>query len=114
MAHMITKYIAGCEHCQWYKTTPHSCDTLHPHEISEGPWEVVGTDLVTGLPLCKGYDAIATYIDHYSKQVHVLPTTTEVDADGIADLHYREIFRLHGVPKKIMSDRGPQYAARIQ
>ena len=113
MAHMITKYVAGCERCQRYKTTPHPRDTLHPHEVPEGPWEVVGTDLVTGLPLCNGYDAIAMYIDHYSKQVHVLPTTTEVDTEEIADLHYQEIFRLHRVPKKIVSDRGPQYAVHI-
>ena len=74
----------------------------------------MGVDLITGLPRIKGYNAIIVYTDHYSKQVHVLPTTTEVDADGIAELHYREIFRLHGVPKKIVSDCGPQYAARIQ
>ena len=61
-------------------------------------------DLVTGLPLVNGYDAIAVYIDHYSKQVHVVPTTSEVDAEGIANIHHREIFRLHGIPAKIVSD----------
>ena len=85
-------------------------DTLHLHEVSEGSWEVVGMDLVTRLPLCKGYDAIATYINHYSKQVHIISTTTEVDAEGITDLYYQEIFRLHRVPKKIISDGSPQYA----
>ena len=70
-------------------------------------------DLITGLPAVNGYDAIAVYIDHYSKQVHVIPTTSEVDTDGMADIHYREIFRLHGIPTKVVSDWGPQFAARV-
>ena len=53
-----------------------------------GPWQTVGVDLVTGLPIVNGYDAIIVYIDHYSKQVHVIPTTSEVDAEGIADIHH--------------------------
>jgi hypothetical protein len=73
----------------------------------------MGVDLITGLPQIGKYDAIVVYIDHYSKQVHVLPTTSDVDAEGIADIHYREIFRLHGIPTKIISDRGPQFAARL-
>jgi hypothetical protein len=74
---------------------------------------MVGVDLITGLPPVEGYDAIVVYIDHYSKQVHALPTTSEVDADSIADIHYCEIFCLHGIPTKIVSDRGPQFAARL-
>jgi transposase InsO family protein len=53
------------------------------------------------------------YIDHYSKQVHVIPTMSEVNAEGIADIHYCEIFHLHGIPSKIVSDRGPQFTAQF-
>jgi transposase InsO family protein len=45
--------------------------------------------------------------------VHAIPTTSDVDADGIVDIHYREIFRLHGILTKIVSDRGPQFAAQL-
>jgi hypothetical protein len=74
---------------------------------------MVGVDLITGLPHVGGYDTIIVYIDHYSKQVHALPTTSDVDAGGIADIHYREIFHLHGIPTKIVSNRGPQFAAQL-
>ena len=66
-----------------------------------------------GLPPAGGFDAIAVYIDHYSKQVHVIPTTSNVNTEGIADIHHCKIFRLHGVPTKIVLDCGPQFTARI-
>ena len=109
----VNKYVAGCDICQRCKPTRHPCSTLQPHEVPEGPWQNISVDLITGLPPVQGYDAIVVYIDHYSKQVHVLPTTSEVDAEGLVDIHYREIFRLHGVPAKIVSDRGPQFMARL-
>lgn len=59
------------------------------------------------------YTAIATYVDLYSKQAHFALTTDKVDADRIADLHIRDVFRLHGLPRGIISDRGPQFASRF-
>ena len=113
MTAFVNKYVTGCDTCQRYKTAHHPRAVLQPHDVPEGPWQTIGVDLITGLPRVGKYDAIVVYIDHYSKQVHVLPTTSDVDAEGIADIHYREIFRLHGVPAKIVSDRGPQFAARL-
>jgi transposase InsO family protein len=113
MTAFVNKYVSGCDTCQRYKPARHPRSILQPHEVPDGPWQTIGVDLITGLPQVAGYDAIVVYIDHYSKQVHVIPTTSNVDAEGVADIHYREIFRLHGVPTKIVSDRGPQFAARL-
>ena len=109
----MEKYVAGCDHCQRYKQASHTPAKLHPLQVPQGPWTVIGVDAVTGLPKCKGYDAIITYIDLYGKQAHFLPSTTDVDASGIIDLHYREIFRLHGIPDEFVSDRGPQFSAKL-
>lgn len=109
----VEKYVLGCDKCQRYKAAAHPRATLQPHEVPEGPWVVMGVDLITGLPSSKGYNAIATYVDLYSKQVHLVATTDTVTAEGIGELHYQTIFRLHGIPQKIVSDRGPQFAARV-
>ena len=113
MTNFINKYVAGCDTCQRCKPARHPRSILQPHDISEGPWQTIGIDLVTGLPRVDKYDAIVVYIDHYSKQVHVLPTTSDVDAEGITDIHYRKIFRLHGILNKIVSNRGPQFATHL-
>jgi len=113
MTAFVNKYVAGCDTCQHYKFARHSRAVLQPYDVPEGPWQTIGVNLITGLPRVGEYDAIIVYIDHYSKQIHVLSTTSNVDADGIADIHYREIFRLHGLPAKIVSDRGPQFATRL-
>jgi Integrase core domain len=113
MAAFIKRYVAGCDTCQQTKPIRHSRSTLQSHNVLEGPWQIVSVDLITGLPQNGKYDTIIVYIDHYSKQVHVLPTTSDVDAEGVADIHYSEIFSLHGIPYKFVSDRSPQFAAHL-
>jgi hypothetical protein len=70
-------------------------------------------DLITGLPNVKGFNAIATFVDHYGKQVHVVPTTDKADLGGIAEIHHCDIFQLHGILRKFISDWGPQFASYV-
>src|SRR6266849_7514568 len=113
MTAFVNKYVAGCDTCQRYKFACHPRAVLQPHDVPKGPWQMIRVDLITGLPRVGEYDTIVVYIDHNSKQVHVLSTTSDVDADGIINIHYREIFRLHSLPAKIVSDRGPQFATQL-
>jgi hypothetical protein len=59
--------------------------------------------------LSSGFNSILVVKDHLSKCVHYLPCLTTINAPETADLFFCEIFRLHGVPKTIVSDRGPQF-----
>jgi transposase InsO family protein len=70
-------------------------------------------DFVMGLPSSDGFDAIWVVIDCLTKLRHFAPCSTAIDAEGLAELFLANIFRLHGLPDTIVSDRGPQFASRF-
>ena len=109
----INRYVTGCNTCQHYKPACYPRSTLQPHNVPDSLWQTIGVDLITGLPQVGEFDAIVVYIDHYSKQVHTILTTSDVDAEGIVDIHYHENFHLHRIPTKIVSDYRPQFAAHL-
>ena len=58
-----------------------------------------------------GHDAVMTVVDSVSKRVHFVPTHTMVTAEGAARLFLHHVWKLHGLPKRVVSDRGPQFVA---
>jgi hypothetical protein len=109
----VMGYVSCCDTCQRNKAGIHQNIGLASNDVSEGLWQVVGQNLITGLPNIKGFNAIATFVDHYKKEVHVVPIMDKVDLDGIAEIHHCNIFRLHIIPRKFISDWGPQFASRV-
>ena len=113
MGAFVDAYVRGCDICQRYKTARHPSATLQPQDVPSQPWEIIGVDLITQLPTSNGFDSICVYVDHLTDLTHLVPCTTKLTAEGAAELHYRDIFRLHDMPKKVISDRGPQFAAQF-
>ena len=109
----VEKYVEGCDVCARKKMKRHPKGTLKPIEAPKGPWQVIGVDLITQLPKSNNYDAILTVVDHFSKQVHILPCLTSCSTDDVMDLLYHHVFKLHELPRKIISDWNPQFASKL-
>jgi len=86
---------------------------LMPNSISKEPWMHILADFITKLPLAQGYDLILVVIDRLTKMVHFIPITEKTLAEGLARLFRDNIWKLHSLPKSIISDRGPQFAAGL-
>ena len=82
-------------------------------KIPEWKWEEVGMDFIVGLPCTqRAYDSIWVRVDRLTKVAHFLPVKTTYTGPQLATLYMERIVCLHGVPKKIVSDRGTQYIDR--
>ena len=110
----VEKYIPGCEVCQKAKPDrqPRAAP-LHPNEIPKEPWEVVSVDLIGPLPESKGNDMILVIVDRFTKKSYFLPTTSSITSQGVAVLFRDNVFRDHGIPRKVISDRGTQFVSKF-
>ena len=60
-----------------------------------------------------GYDAIYAVVDRMSKMVHLVACHSTVTAEQTADMFFNTVFRLHGLPHHVVSDRGPQFVSHF-
>ena len=75
--------------------------------ILESKWEVISMDFIVGLPLTtRRHDYIFVVIDTLKKSAHFIPVHTTYHASYISRVFVSEIMRLHGVPRRIISDHG--------
>lgn len=108
MKKYIQDYVAQCEICQKSKYDALSpAGLLQPLPIPKQIWDDISMDFILGLPKSKGIDTILVVVDRLSKFVHFCGLTHPFSAKQVADLFVRNIVRLHGIPRSIVSDRDP-------
>jgi hypothetical protein len=104
----IAEHVAICDSCQRIKAEhQRPAGLLQPLQIPQWKWDEIGIDFIVGLPRTRaGYDSIWVVVDRLTKSAHFIFVKTSYNSEVSVELYMSRIVCLHGVPKKIMSDRG--------
>ena len=114
MSRYISQYVSTCDLCLRTKLIRQAqVGELHPLQIPNSQWDTLSVDFVVELPLSSGHDAVMTVVDSVSKRAHFILMHTTVTAEGTARLFLHQVWKLHGLPKCVVSDCGPQFVARF-
>ena len=65
------------------------------------------------LPKSNGMDAIMVIVDRFTKIIRLKATMTNISLKGMAKIYQDEIWKLHGIPRKILNNRGPQFTSKF-
>src|ERR1700722_20181666 len=84
-----------------------------PTCYSRGTWEHILIDLIGPLPESQEYNAVLVIVDRSSKMIILIATNTELNVVGTARIYRDHVWSKHGLPIKIISDRGPQFVAQF-
>ena len=110
----VGKYVEGCDLCQQMKNrTEEPAGKLKLSEVPQKTWTHLTVDFITKLLVVAGKDAILVVCDRLSKMTHVVATPEGTTVEGLARLFRDNVWKLHGLPESVVSDRGPQFAAEL-
>ncbi len=109
----VKTYVRTCDACQRNKTARHKkYGRLQPLEIPYRPWEYISMDFITDLPKVSGYDQIWVVVDRFTKMAHFIPLKNRL-AHNLALAFIREVWRLHGLPLGVVSDRDTVFTSKL-
>jgi len=112
MSRYIGQYVSTCDLYLQTKPWQHSSvGELQLLSVPDAQWDTLSVDFVVELLESSRHNAVMMVVNAVSKRVHFIPTHTTVTAEGAAWLFLHYVWKLHGLPKRVVSDCGPQFVA---
>ena len=111
----IAESISRCMKCQQVKVEhQHPAGLLHPFPVLEWKWEVVSMDFIIGLSMTwRQHDSIIVVVEKLRKVAHFILVKSTHKTDDIVKIFMKEVFKLHGLPKAIASDRDVKFTSNF-
>jgi hypothetical protein len=114
MNKLLWEYVKSCDTCAWSKAPRHRpFELLQPMSIPSRPCGSIAMDFITELPTVRAKNSILVVVDRLTKMAHFTPCSKSITIKETTQLILDGIVQLHGLPKEIVSDRGPQFASRF-
>ena len=110
----VKEYVTTCDICSRSKIPRHRpYGLLRPLQIPEKPWKSISMDFIVDLPPSKGFDSIFVVVDRLTKMAHFVPCNKTVTGEETARLFIDTVYKYHGLPDDIISDRGTQFTSKF-
>jgi hypothetical protein len=106
MKSVVQDFVKACIVCQQAKPDrTKNPGMLQPLPVTQGAWQLISLDFVEGLPQSGQANCIMVVVDKFTKFAHFLPLKHPYTAHSVARLFLDNVYRLHGLPLSIVSDR---------
>jgi len=104
----VGKYVEGCDLCQRIKNRMEKlAGKLKLSEVPKKPWSHLTVDFIMKLLVVAGKDVVLVVCDRLSKMMYFVATTEGMSVEGLTRLFQNNVWKLHGLPESVVSDRGP-------
>jgi transposase InsO family protein len=114
MKNAVQEYVQSCLTCQMAKPDrAKSPGLLQPLPVPSGAWHTISLDFVEGLPLSGHADCVMVVVDKFTKYVHFIALKHPYTAASVAQLFLDQIYRLHGMPTALVSNRDKIFTSRL-
>lgn len=102
----VQSFVQKCHVCQRHKSEHlQPAGLLQPLPVPLQIWSDISMDFIDGLPPSQGKTVLLVVVDRFSKYAHLLPLSHPYTAVSVARLFFDNIFKLHGLPETIVTDR---------
>jgi len=110
----IRDYVQSCDACQHSKSPQHAkYELLQPLEVPYAAWSSISTDFIKQLPESQDKTEIMVIVDRFTNMAHLIGLHEIATSKDVADAFLREVWKLHGLPIKIIFDMGEKFSSQF-